>query len=217
MISISASLMSIIFNQMMANGFGGELELTMYDLISVRAKCVLMIFTTVTFRCGSLVMMTTLLRWYSIFPIVWIWWMTYRTDQKLKSNSSFASIEFQKVTELKIILQNLLMLFGVLLVGAVLAPIEERYWMLETFYKVQKENHDLERKKLWIFDSITSFLCHVIILIIIIVLWETTSVLDQNLSICTCSIIRNNISIICVMIMTSGLFSCLISYLYYKY
>ena len=216
MISIVASVMSIIFNQMMANGFGGELELTKSNLIYVRAKCVFMIFTTLTFRCGSMVMMTTLLRWYSVFPIAWIWWMTYKTDQKLKSNRPFASIQFQKVTELKVILDNVLEKFGTLLVGAVVAPIEERYWMIETFYKVQKENYDLERKKMWMFDSITSFFCHAIILITIIVLWETTSVLDQNLNICTFPIIKNNISIICGMIMIPGLFSCLISYLYYN-
>ena len=176
-----------------------------------------MIFTTLTFRCGSLVMMASLLRWYSIFPIVWILWMTYITDQKVKFDSSFDSIQFEKVTELKIILQRFLTKFGVLLVGAVLAPIEEQFWMLETLYKEQKDKHDLMRKKMWIFDSIASFLCHAIILITIIILWETTSILDQNLSICTFPIVRNNVSIICGMIMTSGLFSCLMSYLYYKY
>ena len=71
-------------------------------------------------------------------------------------------------------------------------------------------------KKIFLVDAITSFASHGITMVIIIVLWETTSVLDQNLSICTFPLIKNNISLICGIIMSFSTVNCLLSYLYYK-
>ena len=213
-----ASVVSIIINLMLGNGFGGELDLKTFDLIFLKAKCVIMIFITMIFRCSSLVMMATMLRWYSIIPILLIGWISHNTTQYVFHQNSFFFNLCQK-TKYSLFgsLSDVLKRAGFILVGPRLNPIERFLWFHETFSNEEKKEHDMKRKKLWLIDSIISFVFHSIILIIIIVLWEKTSLFDQNLSVCTFPIIEKNISMICGIIMGVGLLSCLMPFLYYKY
>ena len=105
---------------------------------------------------------------------------------------------------------------GFILVGPIETPIELASWWQETFSEEEKKKHDMGRKRWWFVDSVSSFVSHGTVLIITIILWETTSVLDQNLSVCTFPLIRNSISIICGVVMTLSALNCLLSYLYYK-
>ena len=177
-----------------------------------------MVFITMIFQCLSFVMMITLLRLYSIFPILWIWWMTENSTPKVFYKNSFFFYCCQEENfSFYAVIRNHFAIAGNLLVGPALAPIEKKYWRVESFSEEQKREHDTKRKKYWLFNAITSFLYHATILIIIVVLWETTSVLDQNLSPCTFPVIKDYISIICGIIVALGMLSCLMPYVYYKY
>ena len=70
-------------------------------------------------------------------------------------------------------------------VGPVLPPAEIYHWYEKDISKEQKEEQELIRKKLFLLDSVTSFISHSITLILIIVLYESTTLLNENLSFCT--------------------------------
>ena len=217
-LSVIASIVSIVLNVIMANGFGNELDLKLTDLIFLRAKCVPMVFISMIFRCVSFVMMATLFRAYAVVPIIWIWWITHNTAEKIiYKNSFFFNFCTRDTDDLLGILMNAFQKFGSMLVGPVVYPIEQFYLYKENISTEAKKKHDKLRKKLWLFDGLSTLLSHGIVLIIIIVLWETTSIVDQNLSICAFPIIKDNISIICGSIIILGALNCLMSFLYYKF
>ena len=217
-LSVIASIVSIVLNIIMANGFGNELDLKLTDLILLRAKCVPMVFISMIFRCASFVMMATLFRAYAIIPIVFIWWISHNTEEKIvDENSFFFNLCSQDTYDIPLTLANAFQKFGDMLVGPTLWPIEKLYWDKENFSTEEKKDHDMLRKKCWLFDAISTLLSHGIVLIIIIVLWETTTILDQNLSICAFPFIKDNISIICGIIIILGTLNCLMSFLYYKF
>ena len=103
-----------------------------------------------------------------------------------------------------------------MLVGPTLVPIERFLWFKDNVTSEEKEEHNLKRKSYWLFNVTASFMSHGIILIIIIILWETTSLLDQNLSTCTFPIVKNNVSYICGIVLILGGLNCLMTYLFYK-
>lgn len=162
--------------------------------------------------------MATLFRYYSIIPILWICWISNEAGSKAVDGSlifvNLCSTRLLRDTSSENPILRQIGYFctslGVICVGPIFYPIEQFYWWESTFSEEEKKKHDMERKKYWFFDSASSFVCHSTVLIIIIILWETTSALDQNLSICTYPLIKNNISIICAIIMTLSVLNCLI-------
>ena len=213
-LSLIASVVSVTLNLILGNGMGGELDLKMFDIICLRVKCTPMVFISILFRCLSFVMMATLLRVYSIFPIIWIWWISQSTVQKAVFERAFCS-NFCK-RELAGIQFKGFGIIGGTLVGPTLKPIERFFWYEDGFDTKQKIEHDMKRKRYWLLNAITSFLSHGTVSIALIILWETTSTLNQNLSWCTFPMVKENISIICGMVIALGATNCLTSYLFYK-
>ena len=206
-----------MLNRFMSNNFGGELELKTCDMIYLWLKLVPMILISLIARCLSFVTMVMLLKLYSIFPVFVIWLISYNTLQTIKYDQSFFYNLCNEDTDLRFAaFVNLIRAYGDTLVGPTLVPIEKLWWRQKNFSVEWKMKHDMKRKKIFLVDAITSFASHGTTMAIIIILWETTSVLDQNLSICTFPLIKNNISLICGIIMSFSAANCLLSYLYYK-
>ena len=84
------------------------------------------------------------------------------------------------------------------------------------FEAEMKKEHDHKRKKLLFFEGISAFVSHGLVMLIIIVLWESTTILNHNLSICTFPWIRSNISVICANVIALSALNCVLSYVYYK-
>ena len=183
-------------------------------MVCLRLKCTPMVFISLSFRCLSFVMMATLLRVYLIVPIIWIWWISQSTRQKAIFEEEFCS-NFCK-RKLAGIQFKSFGIIGGMLVGPTLTPIERFLWYEENFDPRQKIEHDMKRKRYWLLNAITSFWSHGAVSIVLIILWETTSTLNQNLNKCTFPILKENIAIICGMIITLGATNCLTSYLFYK-
>ena len=201
----------------MSNKFGGELELKTRDVIYLWMKLVPMILISLVVRCSSFVIMLTLLRTYSFIPIFVIWLISYNTLQAIKYDQSFFYNICNEDTDLRFAaFVNLIRAYGDTLVGPTLVPIEKLWWRQKTFGIEWKVKHDKKRKKIFLVDAITSFASHGTTMVIIIIFWETTSVLDQNLSICTFPLIKNNVSLICGVIISFSAVNCLLSYLFYK-
>ena len=216
-LSVFASLSSVMLNVIMLNGFGEDLNLKSMDLIRLRVKIVPMIFVSTAFRCLSFTMIATLLRFYSIFPILWIFWISNSIEEMtVFGNSFFFNLCNAKTKNLYNTLANIFNGVAGTLVGAVLFPMEKHYWFKENFSQDEKRYHDLNRKRFFLFDAGLSFISHGVVLIIIVSLWETTDLLNQNLSICTFEIFKNNISTICWFIMILSFLNFLMTYLYFK-
>ena len=186
-------------------------------MIYLWIKLVPMILISLIFRCLSFVTMVTLLRFYSIFPVFVILLISYNTSQTIKYDQSLFYNLCNEDTDLRFAaFVNLIRAYGDTLVGPTLVPIEKLWWRQKYFSIEWKKKHDMKRKKIFLFDAITSFASHGLTMVIIIILWETTSVLDQNLSICTFPLVKNNVSLICGVIMSFSAVNCLLSYFFYK-
>ena len=119
-----------------------------FDLIFLRVKIIPMVFISMLFRCLSFVLLATLFKFYSIFPIIWILWISHTTSVKVTSEQSFffrlcnddtASICWS--------LSSVFWAIGDIFVGPVLYPIKKHLWYVETFNKEQKRKHDMMRKR----------------------------------------------------------------------
>ena len=88
-VTICAGMLSIVFYVLVSNEFGAELDLKVFDLILLRMKITPAIVASVLFRCSSFTIMVTLLKFYSIIPVLWILWISNNTTQKIEySNRS---------------------------------------------------------------------------------------------------------------------------------
>ena len=206
-----------MLNVIMLNGFGEDLDLNSIDLIRLRVKIMPMIFISTAFRCLSFTMIATLLRIYSIFPILWIFWISNSVaEMTVFDNSFFFNLCNKKTKSLYNTLANILNGVAGILIGPVLFPIEKHYWFKNNFSQDEKREHDLKRKRYFLFDAGLSFVSHGVVLIIIVSLWETTALLNQNLSVCTYELFKNNITLLCCFIMILSLLNFLMTYLYFK-
>lgn len=219
---------SIMLNVIMSNGFGAELDLQTFELIILRFKIAPVIFISMIFRCSSFVMITTLLRFYSAFPVLLIWLMS-RFIRKMRSkhylNEESFSVDLwkcrltKKSASVPYTIIRLLEHSGELLTGPVLAEIHRYAWSVcdKAFIEKVKKSHDMSRKQLFFFDATMSLATHGLCMVIIIILWENTSVLDDNLSVCAFSWTTANISVLCGAVIALGTINCLFSFIYYYF
>ena len=235
-----ASIASIMLNMIILNGFGAELDLKTVELIILRFKIAPAIFISMIFRCSSFVMMTTLLRFYSAFPILLIMLMYHyirRTRNKLYENKALRFLDLCKspyTKTSKTISKNkkrknnqrkqplyyivrLLDHSAQVLTGSVLVEIQRYAWYIidRNFTEQEKKNHDKDRRTLYFFDSMISLVTHGLCMVILIILWEKTSVLDDNLGLCAFSWTKVNISVLCGVVIALGTINCLFSFIYY--
>ena len=209
-LSMMASMLSIASNLMIGNGFGNELNT--YKMIVLRIKVAPMIFTTLVFRCLSLVIFTTYLRLYSIIPIFLMFFVQYfifnyrgvhyfenvSTWQRLFSKEHFLRDLFIDI-EYKIL---------ALTSGQIVYPMQ-----MSKVAEVVNVARWRRIKLLWV-DTICTFAVYGAFLIAIIFLWSNTSILIENPNICTLEIVKENTEIICSSILGLGVCSCILSFIY---
>ena len=224
----------------MSNGFGADLKMKSLNLIFIRLCLAPVIFVSVVFRCLSFVLIVLLLRLFSIIPILWILWISNNTRQKVgyKKSLFFNSCQAPLQWTVRFLFEQ----SGYLLTGPVLEEYNRIFWFrkeknIEDLDKVSElrlsraniitkmitghelykvDAHEKKRTYLFLFDAISSFLSHGLVLIIIIILWEATPILDQNLKICTFPWIKSHISIICGGVISLSAINCLLCFFYFK-
>ena len=168
-----------------------------------------MIFISIIFRCLSFATYAMLLRFYVIIPVILMWFVAHNILYKVMLDSSF----FRNICKDSNVLEYLPAEVMCVTAGPVILP-RTKSWSLETTQE-KKSDWDRRRRKLFLLDSIGAFILHGMTLITIIVLLETTDLLEQNLSICTFSIVRNNLSLICGCIFALGYLNCITILIYY--
>ena len=190
------------------------MELEGCSAILYKIKMIPMIFTSILFRCLSFVAMATFLRIYSIFPVVLIWFVTHNTLQKVIFQKSFF---FNLCKGGIAIINNIPGEIISLTVGPILLPGRKFYYHKKDVTKEDKTGVDLRRRRWFFFDSIGSLILHGLTLITIMILWETTSLLQDNLSVCAFDLIKHNVTLFLGCILGLGVSNCIMTFLYFKY
>ena len=209
-LSMMASMLSIASNSMIGNGFGNELNT--YKMIVLRIKIAPMIFSTLVFRCLSLVIFTTYLRLYSIIPILLMFFVQYFIFNYLSihyfENVSAWQRLFSKEHFLRDLFIDIEYKILALTSGQIVYPMQ-----MSNVIEVVNVARWRRIKLLW-YDTICTFAVYGTFLIAIIFLWSSTSLLIENPNICTFEIVKENTEIICGSILGLGVCSCILSFIY---
>jgi len=78
----------------------------------------------------------------------------------------------------------------------------------------QREGSLMERRRVLFIDGLSTLLIYGLGLMVVIYLWEYTSLLNENLSPCTSNLVGENVSIICLMTIGLGVLNCAFSYIF---
>lgn len=210
MLSIIASVVSIILNVEAGNGFGEGLSTS--SMILTRIKLMPLIFISIIFRCTSFVIMVTFIRGYSILPMTMIWLFAHLAFQHVVSSTPF----FGNIRTFFKGLYSVPAEVMQVTVGPILLPSNIYYWHQDSITEEDKADLIYKRKRLFFLDSVLAFLFHGVTLLTITLLWEHTTLLNDNLSACTFDFIRNNVPLFCDCVLFLGFFHCLTSFLYLK-
>ena len=138
-----------------------------------------MVLTSTTFRTFSVVIIASFLRWYSLCPILLMLIVQVIMVKKLIRRNSYTREFVASFAPYGIM---------ALISGTILSP---------TVNDGEDETRLLNQKrKAWrLFDSISTFVVYAIALSIIMILWETTTALNKNLSLCAFNVVKNNVII----------------------
>ena len=186
-LSMCASLSSIILHVEVGNGFiRVQPGIRKRTVIINGMKMMPTIFISTTFRTFSLVLMSSCLRYYAAIPIlVIVIIQTTLTKCILCDTKS---------------LKEFLMSFAPyavmsLVSGPILKPSPNN----EIDQKLNEQ-----RKKWFLYDSIATLVVYGITLSVTIILWERTSLLQQNLSTCAFDFVVQNMTYIACLLQALG-------------
>ena len=187
-----SSLMSIIVNLEIGNGFGNDLP--MYSKLVSMIKMIPVLLLSAMFKTSSLVIIMTYYRLYSIIPISIMFLAQIIIVHKVTNPKALKTMAWKAT-----IIQFPYMIMA-LVSGQILKP--------------GPFNTNRRRKHLFLVDAISAFVINSLTLCSILIVGQFTPVLTNNLGICTLDVVKQNIELICGCIVTLGLLNCIVFYIF---
>lgn len=201
-LSMVASLMSIVLNVLIGNEFGNSMD--MCSMIMLRIKLIPMVLVSTLFRSLSLVTMAIYLRLYALVPIAVMFIVQIGIANKFR----FAQKDLRywgKISMFLLIEYKIMSLIS----GQIFQVGGKATTTTNIHQKMQKS-----RIMLFLVDSLFTLLVYGLGLVAVMVLWENTNLLSENLSPCAFDIMKYNVNMICGTLIGLGFISCIFCYLY---
>jgi hypothetical protein len=189
------SLMSIIVNLEIGNGFGDDLP--MYSKLVCRIKMIPVLLLSTMFKTSSLVIIMTFYRMYSIIPISIMFLAQIIIVQKVRNPKALKTMAW-KATIIQLPYMTM-----ALVSGQIFTP--------------SSFNTNTRKKYLFLVDAISTFVISSLTLCSILIVGQFSPFLVNNIGICTLDVITNNIELICGCIIMLGLLNCIIFYIFREY
>ena len=163
-------------------------------------KMMPIIFISTTFRTFSLVLMYSCLRYYAVIPI-----LVTAIIQTFMAKKILDSIDSTRFKDFVL----LFVPYAIISLGS--GPI-----LSPTYNENEEQKRELnkQRKRWFFYDSMTTLIVYGTSILVIIVLWETTSYLQQNLSICAFDAEKQNMFPVAGCLLGLGFCHCAISFIY---
>ena len=164
------SLMSILVNLEIGNGFGDDLP--MCSKLAFRIKMIPVLLLSTMFKTSSLVIIMTFYRLYSIIPIFLMFLAQIIITHKVRNPKALKTMAW-KATILQLPYMAMALVSGQILVPS-------------------SFNTNRRRKRVFLVDAISAFVINSLTLCSILIVGEFTPILTNSLGICTLDVVKEN-------------------------